>query len=161
MNSRISWVARRIALATALAVVAFVAEPQGQAAPEADFKKAADDFSSAWNKGDAAGIAALHAEGAVRLNGDGTVAHGRAAIQQGMTETLAGMWKGSRLTITQGQWQRVTDDVYVGEGKYQITGGTPPAGAPTSGSYMNTFVRTDGRWLLAGSAIVAPPPAAK
>ncbi|MBA2303682.1 MAG: SgcJ/EcaC family oxidoreductase, partial [Acidobacteria bacterium] len=111
MNSRISRAAGRIALATALTVIVAVAHTQGQANPEADFKKVADDFSAAWNKGDAAAIAALHTEDALRLNGDGTAANGRAAIQQGMTEALGGVWKGTRLTITAGQSKRVTDDV--------------------------------------------------
>ena len=161
MNSRITRAAGRIALATALTVIAAVAHTQGQAKPDADFTKVADDFSAAWNKGDAAAIATLHTEDALRLNGDGTVANGRAAIQQGMTEALGGMWKGTSLTITAGQSKRVTDDVYVAEGKYQISGGTPPAGVPTSGSYMNTLIRRGGRWMLAGTAVLSPPPAAR
>lgn len=148
-----------LALGASLAAVTLVI--QAQASPEAEFKKLADDFSAAWGKGDAKAIAALHTEDAVRLNGDGTVARGRPAIEQGMTEALAGPWKGTTLTITANPSKRVTDDVYLGEGKYQVSGGMPPAGAPTSGSYMNTLVRSGGRWLIAGSAIVSPPPAPK
>jgi len=150
--------ARGLAVAAALVVAVTAMQTHAQGNPEAEFKKIADQFAAAWNKGDATAIAALHAEDAVRLNGDGTVASGRAAIAKGMTEALGGMWKDSRLTITPNQYKRVTDDVYVGEGTYRISGGTPPAGAPTSGSYMNTMARRGGRWMIAGSAVFSPPP---
>jgi len=42
----------------------------------------------------------------------------------------------------------------VGHGSYEITGGTPPAGTPTRGTYMNTMVRQGGRWLIAASAVM-------
>lgn len=159
MSRKIKWSVGGLALVASLA--GFTLAIQAQASYEADFKKLADDFSAAWAKGDAKGIAALHSEDAVRLNGDGTVATGRAAIEQNLAEALAGPWKGTTLTITANPSKRVTDDVYLGEGKYQVSGGTPPAGAPTSGSYMNTMVRRGGRWMIAGSAVVSPPPAAK
>jgi uncharacterized protein (TIGR02246 family) len=161
MNSSMTRAVGRIAVATAFAVAVCIASTQGQDKPDAAIQKIADDFAAAWGKGDAAGLAALHAEDAVRLNGDGSVAKGRAAIQKGLTDILATTWKGTRLTITPGQLTRVTDDVYVGEGKYQITGGTPPPGAPTSGSYMNTMVRRGGRWVIVGSVAFPPPPGPK
>ena len=148
-----------LALGASLAAVTLVI--QAQAIPEAEFKKLAYDFSAGWGKGDAKAIAALHTEDATRLNGDGTFAKGRAAIEKGMTEALGGPWKGTTLTITSDPSTRVTDDVYLGGGQYQISGGTPPPGASTSGSYMNTLVRRGGRWMIAGSAIVSPPPAPK
>lgn len=160
MSSRIRG-SVRCALALGVSLAGFTLAIQAQASHEADFKKLADDFSAAWAKGDAKAIAALYTEDASRLNGDGTIAAGRVAIAQSMAEALAGPWKGTTLTITANPSKRVTDDVYLGEGKYQISGGTPPPGAPTSGSYMNTLVRSGGRWLIAGSAIVSPPPAPK
>ena len=159
MNSSMMRAAGRIAVATALAMTVSVGSTRAQGKPDAEIQKIADAFAAAWGKGDAAAIAALHSEDAVRLNGDGTINKGRAAIHKGLADALSTVWKGTSLTITPGQLTRVTDDVYLGEGKYQVTGGAPPPGAPTSGSYMNTMVRRGGKWLLVGSVAFAPPPA--
>ena len=128
---------------------------RAQATPDAEFKKIADAFSDAWAKGDAKALAALHTKDAVRMAGNGEPAVvGTAAIEKAMTATLTGPFKGSKLVITPGKNYRVTADTYVGEGTYEVTGGTPPPGTPTRGQYMNTLVRQGGRWLIAGSAVM-------
>jgi len=150
----------RFVVGRALGVVMLVAfAGQGpvvaQDNPEAELNKIADAFSQAWAKGDAKGIAALHTRDAVRLVGDGSPAmKGTAAIEKAMTDALMGPYKGSTLSIKSNGFTRVTADTYVGEGTYQITGGSPPAGTPTSGQYMNTMVRQGGRWLIAASAVM-------
>jgi uncharacterized protein (TIGR02246 family) len=148
----------RLLIAVLVCAVTVSAQAQGTTA-DAELTKLADDFSQAWAKGDAKAIAALHTQDAIRLPGTGQVITGRAAIEQNYMEGLSGPWKGSKIAITPGQTKQVTPDVYVSEGRFQITGGTPPAGASTSGQYANTFVRQGGRWLLASSAVLFPPPA--
>jgi uncharacterized protein (TIGR02246 family) len=126
-----------------------------QGNPEADFQKIADAFSAAWAKADPKGIAALHTKDAVRLTGNGEPAiKGAAGIEAAMAAAHAGPYKGTTLTITSNGFTRVTPDVYVGEGTYQIAGGSVPAGTPTAGQYMNTMVRQGGRWLIAASAVM-------
>ena len=149
----------------ALAAAAFLAlagpaTAQTQATPDEEFKKIADAFSQAWAKGDAKGIAALHTKDAVRLSGNGQPAVvGTAALEKGFTEALAGPYKGTTLTIKPNPAKRVTADVYVGEGTYEVSGGTPPPGTPVTGQYMNTLVRQGGRWFLAAAAVIpAMPP---
>ncbi len=39
----------------------------------------------------------------------------------------------------------------------QTAGGTPVAGAPTKGSYVNTLFRQGGRWAIASSAPIPVP----
>ena len=133
----------------------------GAAAADPELQKFADDFVQAWAKGDAKALAAMHTEDAIRIPGDGQVIAGRGAIEKSFADGLSGMWKGSKLTITAGQFRQVAPNVQVAEGRYQITGGTPVAGAPTGGQYLNTLVRQDGRWRLASGAIIPPPPAMK
>jgi uncharacterized protein (TIGR02246 family) len=140
------------------AVISGQGRPTGAAATDPELQKLADEFAQAWAKGDAKALAAMHTEDAIRIPGDGQVIAGRGAIEKSFAEGLSGMWKGSKLTITSGQSRQVAPNVQVAEGRYQITGGTPVAGAPTGGQYLNTVVRQDGRWRLASTAIIAPPP---
>ena len=84
---------------------------------------------------------------------------GRAAIEQNYEKALGGPFKGSQIVITPGQTKQLTADVFVGEGQFQISGGTLPAGTPTSGAYANTYIRQGGRWRIAMSVISYPPPA--
>lgn len=155
MNSRPTFPAGR---GLAVALLASIAAPGmllAQTSPDAEFKKVTAVFSEAWQKGDARGLAALHTNHAVRLAGNGQPAvHGAAAIEQVFATALTGPYKGTTLTITQNQSQKVTEDVYLTEGTYELAGGTPPAGTPMRGQFMNTVVRQDGRWLIAASAVI-------
>ncbi|MEO5894929.1 MAG: SgcJ/EcaC family oxidoreductase [Vicinamibacterales bacterium] len=132
---------------------------RAQAAPDAEFKKLADAFVQGWAKGDAKAIVAVHTSDAVRLGGAGTpVTVGSAAIEAAMNAGLSGPYKGTILVITAEGSKQVAPNTYVGYGTYQITGGAPPPGAPVKGQYMNTMVRQQGRWLIAGSAVVPETP---
>ena len=128
---------------------------RGQPTMDADFRKLADQYAAAWATGDAKAIANLHTPDAVQITGDGRLAVGRTAIEADVSQGLSGPAKGSTLVITQGQSKRVSGDVYVGEGTYEVTGGA----APSKGRYLLTFVRQGDRWLIASSAaILALPP---
>ncbi len=146
-------------LGVALFIVIAAQAPTGaQATPQAEFDKLAEAFSQAWAKGDAKAIAALHTKDAVRMTAGQPAVKGTAAIEKAMMDTLTGPYKGSTLTIKSNSSTRVTDDIYVGEGTYRVTGGNPPPDAPTSGQYMNTMVRQGGRWLIAASAVMPDMP---
>ena len=148
---------RSFAVALVVTTVA-VSAVTAQSTPDEEFKKVADALSAAWAKGDGKGVAALHTAGAVRLSGNGEPAVvGRAAIEQAMIAALSGPYKGTSLVITPNKYHRATADTYIGEGTYEITGGTPAAGAPTRGQYMNTMVRQGGQWLIAASAVMPAP----
>ncbi|MBA2260141.1 MAG: SgcJ/EcaC family oxidoreductase [Acidobacteria bacterium] len=145
----------RAIVATVFLVTAGVAGAQTPAAPDAEFKKLADAFSQAWNKGDANGIAALHTKEGVRLAGNGQPAVvGTAALEKAFADALAGPYKGTTLTIKPNADRQAAPGVYIGEGTYEVSGGTPPPGTPMSGQYMNTMVREGGRWLIAASAVI-------
>lgn len=154
MTKRVRIVVGRI-LGVAL-VLGFVA-PASLAvqAPDAELQKVADAFMAAWGKGDAKAIAALHTKDAVRITGgtDGAVV-GTAAIEQALAAALGGPYKGTKLSVTNRKYHRVDADTSIGEGTYQVTGGSVPAGTPTSGQYMNTMVRQGGAWKIAASAVM-------
>lgn len=151
---------RKLAAVAVLAVV-MILETGGpihaQAPTEAELRSLAQAYAQAWGKGDARAIAGLHTTEAIRIGPDGKVSVGRAAIEQAIKEELAGPYRGTKLGLTPGQSARAGQDVYVAEGTYLITGGMPPAGYPTRGRHMNTLVRTNGRWFIAGHADIAAP----
>lgn len=150
----------RSIVTTVFLVAAGLAGAQTPTSPDAELQKLADAFSQAWGKGDAKGIAALHTKEAVRLAGNGLPAVvGTAALEKGFAEALAGPYKGTTLTIKPNANRQGAPGVYIGEGTYEVSGGTPPPGTPMSGQYMNTLVREGGRWLIAASAVIpaAPP----
>ena len=122
----------------------------------------ADGFVAAWAKGDAKGLAALHAENAIRSTPEGVVYVGRAAIEKAFAEAFAGPYKDTKLVVTPGEERAIGADVIVTSGTYELTGGNVPPGAVTKGIYVNTAVRQGGRWLLVSSSpvgVTARPPA--
>jgi uncharacterized protein (TIGR02246 family) len=149
----------RMLVAAVLSAVVGATGANAQANLDQEFQKLADAFAQAWGKGDAKAIAALHTKDAVRLAGNGQAASiGTAALEKGFAEALAGPYKGTTLTIKPNPSRRVSADTYIGEGTYEVTGGTAPPGTPMSGQYMNTMVRQGGRWLIAASAVIPAMP---
>lgn len=130
---------------------------RAQAPTDAELRRLIDAYAQAWSKGDARALAGLYTTEAIVVSADGKVSVGRAAIEQAMKEALTGPYRGTKLGMTPGQTGRSGQDVYAAEGTYLITGGMPPAGYPTRGRYLNTLVRTSGRWLIASHADVAAP----
>ena len=153
MRRLVPWVV----FAVAVAVPAYLA---GQQSGSPEYQKVMDAFTAAYNKGDAAGIGAIYAEDGLRVAPDGTVLSGRAAVQQNYGTALAGPMKGASIKLTATESRQLTPDIHVVVGTYEITGGQ--AGS-VSGKYINTLVRKDGTWRIAGymsmrPATLAPPP---
>jgi hypothetical protein len=87
------------------------------------------------------------------------VLSGRAAVQQNYAAGLAGPNKGASLKLTATESRQLTPDIHVVVGTWDITGGQ---GGPVSGKYINTLVRKDGKWQIAGNMAMRPaaaPPA--
>jgi len=128
-----------------------------QAPTDAELRRLGDAYAQAWAKGDARAVAGLYTTEAILIGPDGKVSVGRAAIEQAMKEALTGPYRGTKLGMTPGQTTRAGQDVYVAEGTFQVSGGMPPAGYATRGRYLNTIVRTSGRWFIASHADIAAP----
>lgn len=142
------------ALLTATVAIFVAGALRAQEPTEAELRRLADAYAQAWAKGDAKALAALHSTEAMRVAADGKVSVGRAPIEQALTATLTGPYRGTKIVLTAGQTTRVAQDVYATEGTFSIGGGMPPAGFPTRGRYLNTIVRVSGRWLIASHAVV-------
>jgi uncharacterized protein (TIGR02246 family) len=148
-------------LSGALCVVsclAFAAVASAQAV-DPGLEKLARAYEQAWEKGDAAGVAAHYAENALSVNADG-VQQGRAAIQALMARNFAGPWKGTKLVVQLGKSQPLGPDTMLHEGTYEVVGVQGPDGkaVPIKGSYLNTLVKKGGAYVIAGHMAFAPQP---
>jgi uncharacterized protein (TIGR02246 family) len=150
-----------IAAAVLLMGVAAGSVLNSQAPTDGELRRLGEAYAQAWAKGDPKALAGLHATESIRIGADGKVAVGRAAIEQALQQMLVGPYRATKIGVTPGQATRAGQDVYVTEGTYHVTGGMPPAGAPTRWRYLQTLVRMNGRWLIAGDAVIMPPPPPK
>ncbi len=146
-----------IAGAALMLVLQAASVVHAQAPTDGELRRLGDAYAQAWAKGDAKALAILHATESIRIGADGKVAVGRAAIQQALQEALVGPYRGTKIGVTAGQTSRAGQDVYVTEGTYQIAGGMPPPDFPTRWRYLQTVVRVNGRWLIAGDAVISTP----
>jgi uncharacterized protein (TIGR02246 family) len=147
----------RRTLMSALAFVLFALPAAAQSAKNPELQKIADAFVAAWNKGDAKALTALHAENCIRADSSGQTLAGRAAIEEGFTKAFAGPLKGTKLVVTPADERTITPDLAVTSGTWEITGGTPPPGGASKGTYINTMVKQGGKWLIASSAPIPAP----
>jgi uncharacterized protein (TIGR02246 family) len=123
---------------------------------EADVDQLLQAYQAAWNKGDAKALAALYSQNAIRIGADGEPVLGRSSIEQSFVTAFGGPWKGTTLTLKTGRTQKVTTDVHVVEGTYEVSGGS---GGPQRGRFLNTVVRESSQWRIAALAAIPPPPA--
>lgn len=147
-----------VAFAITVAVPAYLA---GQQSVAPEYQKVMDAFAAAYNKADVAGVGAIYAEDALRVTPDGAVLSSRAAVQQNYAASLAGPMKGASIKLTATESRQLTPDIHVVVGTWELTGGQA---GPVSGQYINTLVRKDGKWRIAGNMSMRPaslPPAAR
>jgi uncharacterized protein (TIGR02246 family) len=137
--------------------------------PPPELQKLVDTYAAAWAKGDASAIAALYASNAIYIDSGTVVMRGRSEIEAAFKKRFAGELKGTKLTISPGQNQQLTPDVRIDEGAWQISGPMPPAEAATTqpratgaaanaGRYLNTYMRDQGKWVIASTASIPEPP---
>jgi uncharacterized protein (TIGR02246 family) len=148
-------------------------QPVSKSAPsasDAELQKVADSYSAAWSKGDAAALAALYTNDAFYIDSGIVLMKGRAEIEATFKQRFEGELKGTTITISPGQARQIAPQVMISEGAWQVSGiatgdsATPPpratAATATAGRYLNTYVREQGRWMIAGTAAVPEPPKA-
>jgi uncharacterized protein (TIGR02246 family) len=146
---KMSWIAALVLVGATAVFSAQKADPDAQ--------KIVDQYSAAFNKGDAKTLATLYAVNGTRVGPEGTLIAGRATIEKNYADGFAGPLKGSTLTLEQGATHVVTPDVKVMEGRFSTTTSI----APVKGRYVNTMVRQGKTWLLATVVTIPDPPAPK
>ena len=120
-------------------------EPAERKDDAAAVRQAIETFSTAFQKGDAAGCAALLTEGAELVPEDADSIYGRDVVQKALTQHFKDNPR-VKIQLEESTIRFISKDTAVVDGKMKVT-------AEKSGSASKNFsitcVREDGKWLLA------------
>ena len=126
-------------------LVCAAAHAADQAAEEAKIRQAVETYVTAFNAGDAKGLAALWSPEAVYTNPlTGVEATGRAAIEKQFAANFA-MAKGAKLEAKTESIRFVSPSVAIEQGTAKVT---TPKESPEETEYSAVYVKRDGQWLL-------------
>jgi len=115
-------------------------------------------FAEAWNRGDAAAVAALFTEDGNSVDPTGEAFEGRAAVQARYEDLFGGLYQGTSLSLDQSSAKFPKPDVAITTGSFEIAGVKGPDGGETTvkGAYTNVVVKENGEWLIAASRPMIP-----
>jgi uncharacterized protein (TIGR02246 family) len=141
-----------------LCVVAAVGVTMGtgdvcRADDETAIRKTVEAYVAAFNKGDAAALAACWAEDAEFRTPGGETFKGRKAIREGFESFFKGN-PGAKLTVEIAAI-RVDQEAADEEGTAKVS---YPDGETTATTYAARYAKQDGKWLLAGVREAEAPP---
>ncbi len=143
-----------LSLLTAVCLSALPAARASEA-PDA-IAKLGGAYIEAFNRGDSAAVAGFWLPNGTYTAPDGKVTAGRKAIQA-LFQSFFAENKGLQLAIDSESLQLVSPDVAIESGTTTVV--PAKGGVPSSSRFSNTWVRTDGQWLLASVAESELPPA--
>lgn len=103
-----------------------------------------DAFGDAWGDGDADAIVAMMAADGDMFDPTGEHFRGADAIKTRYEGLFAGMYQGSKLSVTQDSAKFPTPDSAIVRGTYEITS----ADMSVKGAYTNAAVKVNGDWKL-------------
>lgn len=138
-----------------MSACAFAAGPGPAIDDEGAIRAAIDSYVEAFNKGDAAAVAARWAETGEWIDPDGNPIRGREAIQTEMKAYFAGDTK-PQIELLDLSVQFLAPSVAVEQGSARVT---RPGEEPSESSYLAIHVRENGKWLLSSVRELAPKPA--
>jgi len=121
---------------------------------EAAVRKTVQSYVAAFNRGDAAALAAQWAEDGVVVTPAGQTLKGRKAIQ----EAFAAYFKespGAKIEVQVASLRVEGPEVATEEGTARVKGADSPA---TETTYTARYVKRDGKWLLASIREADAPP---
>lgn len=154
---RVFWMVAMAVIATGMAANAQQTTTKESAKPGAPTDARADDekaldavraaFTKAFDKGDAAAVAATYTETAVVIDEDGERTEGRANIEAQYADSFAES-PGSTIVIQVDSLRFLGPETALEEGRTTVT---PPkgAGVPEHTRFTAIYVKTDGKWLQA------------
>ncbi|CAN5402623.1 hypothetical protein BH10PLA2_BH10PLA2_20160 [soil metagenome] len=153
------WIFQPVALLLLVNLTASAGLAQGgkvDPAEEAAIMKNAEAFVEAFQKGDAAALAAFWTPEGDFTDQTGTTRKGREAITKAFKQLFADH-KDLKLRIDITGLRFVTPDVAIEDGTTTVL--APDGGPPSRARYTNVHVKKDGKWLLDSvrEAPFAPP----
>jgi len=138
-----------------LAAIPAVAQDKSAAAPApaaaaavspelAAARETAAAYVAAYNKGDAAAVAALFAVDAEWISNEGVQTSGRAAIEALLKSVFADS-KGRTIALGIEAARRITDDVFSVRGEATVS---DPDGSSAVNEFTAVHVKRDGKWAI-------------
>lgn len=121
-----------------------------------------DDFTTNWNRHDAAALSGMWAIDGDHLEPDGTRAKSRAAITQLLKRQHETAFKDTELDLNiTDVWFLGGGDIALVDGGYQLAGARTPDGTqlpPRQGHLTAVLLYENGRWWIAASRLMVPAP---
>jgi uncharacterized protein (TIGR02246 family) len=119
-----------------------------------------EQFTEAWNRGDAEGMARIFADDGDFVNPAGRVARGRDEVERLYREDHEAAFRGSRFASTCGQVRFLTRDVAELDCRFQVSGVRGPEGRLMTmrGLYTVVLARRDGEWRTVTARAMIPMP---
>lgn len=122
---------------------------QSPVVSEQDARQAADSmakkFATAYNAGDAAGIANLFADGAIYLTPGGTVLSDRSAMEKAVAGRIKAGWTNETVKVTAAH--AAGDSVWL-IGEYAIMGTGQNSGKQIGGHFAEVLTRAGADWRI-------------
>ena len=143
----------------ALSLLAFPALGQSTAADEKDIRAIASQLQEAWNKHDAKMLAALFLTDGDYVSSTGRTARGRDEVEKAFATQWAGLYKGTKITVTTTTVHFVRKDVAVADGAFDITGMKDSSGkvlGARSGLSSIVAAKKGDRWYIAALRGMVP-----
>jgi uncharacterized protein (TIGR02246 family) len=130
----------------------------GSDGDEAAIRKVHADFAAAWNRHDAAALAADWTASADLINPEGRWAKGKAELQKNFAEEQAGVFKSSTFTSTVQSVRFLNPQTAIVDAAFEIQNATPPDSPPMTqkGLYKAFMVKESGKWRTASVMAMVP-----
>jgi uncharacterized protein (TIGR02246 family) len=119
-------------------------EPAADSKPAPGKGKRAQEFIAAFNRGDAAALAAFWTPEGEYVDEDGNVTKGREALEKLYKEVFSTR-KGAKLHVEVTSHRLITPDVALEKGFTEVT---DDSGPPVSSAFSAVLVKKDGEWYF-------------
>ncbi len=137
--------------------------PSPHGSGEATVRARVAEYVAAYNRGDAAGVAAIYTEDGTHTYALGFTHRGRAEIEAGLRGMFAGPLNGTEIQITPERIRIINDGVAIEEATFVLTGLKTPAGVEmdaVKGLCLGVYQQRGALWFAAAVQCLVPPPAA-
>lgn len=128
-------------------------------ADEKDVRAIASQLQQAWNKADARMLADLFLTDGDYVSSTGRTARGRDEVEKAFAQQWAGLYKGTKITLTTTTVHFVRKDVAIADGAFDITGMKDHAGkslGTRSGLSTVVAAKKGDRWYVAALRGMVP-----
>lgn len=141
----------------ALALPSFAQTPAAGGGEEAAIRRVVQQQDTARNTADWKTLGAAFTDDADQLTSAGEWRKGRAAVEKGIAQGMAGVYKGGKYSTKIDTVRMVAPNVAVADGSFEIA--NVAGGGTRRGHIAYVMVKSGGQWRIAASRSMVPTPA--